>query len=314
MSRKPPAAPGGLIIVDKAAGMTSHDVVSKLRRIVKTRRVGHAGTLDPMATGVLVIGVERATKLLNYLDLDRKGYQATIRLGAGTDTDDAEGAVTFAADALGITDAQLAAAMLPLTGDIMQTPSSVSALKIDGERAHALVRAGVAVQLDARPVNVWRFEVLVAPRRVEQFLDVDVVVECSSGTYVRALARDLGATLGVGGHLTALRRTRVGPFDLTHALPLEQIAASEHPIVLPLPQAIAAAMPSRALTPDEAAELSFGRTISPAGLTGTYGGFAVDGRAVALLVESGGRARPVLGFTPAGSGAPDVLSAQAPSD
>ena len=300
MARKGPTGPGGLIILDKPAGMTSHDVVSKVRRIAGTRRVGHAGTLDPMATGVLVLGVERSTKLLNHLALTDKTYQATIRLGVATSTDDAEGTVLSTASAAGLDRAALDAAIGALTGQILQRPSSVSAIKVDGERAYALVRAGQAVDLAARPVTVERFEIVAEPRHTGDCCDVDVEVDCSAGTYVRALARDLGESLGVGGHLTALRRTRVGAFGLDQALTLEQLAALADPVMLPLPQAIARTMPVRRLTPSEASELTFGRTIEPAGIAGTYGGIAETGEAVALLRESDGRARPVLGFTPAG--------------
>jgi tRNA pseudouridine55 synthase len=299
VARKGPTGPGGLIILDKPGGMTSHDVVSKVRRIAGTRRVGHAGTLDPMATGVLVLGVERSTKLMNHLILTDKTYQATIRLGVATSTDDAEGEVLSTASAAGLDRAALDAAVAALTGEILQRPSSVSAIKVNGERAYALVRAGQAVDLAARPVTVERFEITSELRHAGDCCDVDVRVDCSSGTYVRALARDLGKLLGVGGHLTALRRTRVGVFGLEQALTLEELAALADPIMLPLPRAIAATMPVRRLTPDEASELTFGRTIEPAGIDGTYGGIAETGEAVALLRESAGRARPVLGFTPA---------------
>jgi tRNA pseudouridine55 synthase len=298
MARKGPTGPGGLIVVDKPAGMTSHDVVGKVRRIAGTRRVGHAGTLDPMATGVLVLGVERATKLMNHLLLSDKTYLATIRLGASTSTDDAEGEVLATADASSIRLADVGTGVARLTGDILQRPSSVSAIKVDGQRAYALVRAGETVDLAERPVSIGRFELLSEPRHVDGFCDFDAVVDCSSGTYIRALARDLGAALGVGGHLTALRRTRVGAFELRHARTLGQLAELPDPIVLPLPRAIAKAMPVRTLLPGEASELSYGRTIEPAGIEGTYGGLTEDGTAVALLQEWGGRARPVLGFTP----------------
>jgi len=300
MARKGPAGPGGLIIVDKPPGMTSHDVVGKVRRIAGTRRVGHAGTLDPMATGVLVLGVERATKLMNHLILTDKSYLATIRLGVATSTDDAEGTVLSTDPASGLDPAAVAAGMARLTGDILQRPSSVSAIKVDGERAYARVRAGEDVLLAARPVTVERFELLAPARVTGEYCDLEVAVDCTSGTYVRALARDLGELLGVGGHLTALRRSRVGPFGLDQALTLEQLADLPDPIVLPLPRAIAATMPVRRLHPAEASELSFGRTIDPAGIEGTYGAIAESGEAVALLRESDGRARPVLGFTPAG--------------
>ncbi|MDQ2838797.1 MAG: tRNA pseudouridine(55) synthase TruB [Actinomycetota bacterium] len=299
MAKKGPNGPGGLIVVDKPAGMTSHDVVGKVRRIAGTRRVGHAGTLDPMATGVLVLGVERATKLLNHLVLTDKTYSATIRLGVASSTDDAEGELRDGADASALTAADLAPLLASLTGEIMQRPSSVSAIKVDGQRAYARVRAGESVELAARPVTVSRFELLAEPRPVGSYLDCEVLVDCSSGTYIRALARDLGDVLGVGGHLTALRRSRVGPFELSQAITLQALAELDDPIVLPLPRAIAAAMPIRTLLPAEASELSFGRTIAPAGIEGTYGGIAESGEAVAILRESGGRARPVLGFTPA---------------
>jgi tRNA pseudouridine55 synthase len=283
--------------------MTSHDVVAKVRRIVKTRRVGHAGTLDPMATGVLVLGVERATKLLNHLVLTDKTYEATIRLGASTTTDDAEGELVATGDTSALTSDQLAVAIASLTGQIMQRPSSVSAIKVDGQRAYARVRAGETVELQARPVIINRFEVTAEPRREGNYLDLDVSIDCSSGTYIRALARDLGDALKAGGHLTALRRSRVGPFTLTDALPLAELAGLAErgeEVGLPLPAAIAAAMPIRIIAADEARELSFGRTIPAAGIEGTYGGIDESGSAVALLAESGGRARPILGFTPAG--------------
>jgi tRNA pseudouridine55 synthase len=300
MARTGPAGPGGLIVVDKPAGMTSHDVVGRVRRIAGTRRVGHAGTLDPMATGVLVLGIERATRLMNHLTLTDKSYLATIRLGIATSTDDAEGTVLSSAPAGGLDPAALSSAMAALTGEIQQRPSSVSAIKVDGERAYARVRSGETVQLAARPVTVSRFELLAPPRAAGECCDLDVLVDCTSGTYVRALARDLGELLGVGGHLTALRRTRVGPFGLDQALTLEQLAELADPVVLPLPRAIEASMPVRRLSAAEAGELTYGRSIAPAGIEGTYGGIAETGEAVALLRESDGRARPVLGFTPAG--------------
>jgi tRNA pseudouridine55 synthase len=300
MARKGPAGPGGLIVIDKPAGRTSHDVVGAVRRIVGTRRVGHAGTLDPMATGVLVVGVERATRLLNHLVLTDKSYTATIRLGAATSTDDAQGEVLGQRDASQLELADIRAGLARLTGQILQRPSAVSAIKVDGRRAYDRVRAGEDVQLAARPVTVHRFELLAGPEYPDKYCDISVEVDCSSGTYVRALARDLGESLGVGGHLTVLRRTRVGPFRLDQAVGLDELAALADPVTLPLPAAIAAAMPTRQLTESEARELSFGRPIPAAGIDGSYGGLGPSGEAVALLVESEGRARPVLGFTPAG--------------
>lgn len=296
----------GLVVVDKPAGWTSHDVVGRVRRLAGTRRVGHAGTLDPMATGVLVVGVDRATRLLTYLVGADKEYTATVRLGVATTTDDAEGEVTTVADASGVSRAAVEAAVVPLTGAISQVPSSVSAIKVDGKRAYARVRAGEQVELAARPVTVHRFDVL-AVRRAEHdgapVLDVDVAVTCSSGTYVRALARDLGAALGVGGHLTALRRTRVGGYGLDVARTLDDLAVDFG--VLPLADAARAAFPSRALTAEEARELSFGRRIAasaeaPGTADAPVAAFAPDGELVALLAdEASGRARPVLVLAPA---------------
>lgn len=285
----------GLVVVDKPAGLTSHDVVGRLRRILHTRKIGHAGTLDPMATGVLVCGVGRATKLLGHLALDTKAYTATIRLGAATSTDDAEGETLATADASAVTDAAITAGIAALTGPIMQVPSSVSAVKVDGQRAYARVRAGEEVVLAARPVTVSVFTLLA--RRAA---DLDVVVECTSGTYVRALARDLGTALGVGGHLTALRRTRVGPFALEHARTLEQL---EHDcaLSLPLDEAVALAFPRRDLDADAAADIRHGRPLPAAGLSGVYGVFAPTGRVLALVAEhDGGPARPVVVLAPAG--------------
>ena len=238
----------GLVIVDKPAGLTSHDVVGRMRRLAHTRRVGHAGTLDPMATGVLVLGVDKATRLLHHLVLADKAYTATIRLGQATSTDDAEGDVLEAASASGVDDAGVRAAIGPLTGEIMQRPSAVSAIKVDGQRAYARVRAGEAVDLAARPVTVARFDATAFTRPAPDLLDVDVLVECSSGTYIRALARDLGAALGIGGHLTALRRTRVGPFGIEQACTLEHLATLADPVTLALVAAVRAAMPVRDIT------------------------------------------------------------------
>ncbi|MGD9531709.1 tRNA pseudouridine(55) synthase TruB [Pseudonocardia sp.] len=285
----------GLVIVDKPGGLTSHDVVSRLRRILRTRKVGHAGTLDPMATGVLVCGVGRGTKLLGHLALDTKAYTATIRLGASTTTDDAEGDVLATADAAGVTDEAIRAAMAGLTGAIEQVPSSVSAIKVDGRRAYALVRAGEQVALPARPVTVSAFD-LIARRAAE----LDVAVECSSGTYVRALARDLGSALQVGGHLTALRRTRVGPFTLAHARTLPELEAQPG-LQLGLDAAVDVAFPRRDLDAAQAVDISHGRPLPGVGVAGTYGVFAPDGRVLALVGERDGAARPVVVLAPAGT-------------
>lgn len=215
----------GILLVDKPAGLTSHDVVARTRRALGTRKVGHAGTLDPMATGLLVIGVEGATRLLTYVVGADKTYEATIRLGETTGTDDADGEILTRASEQaweGVSPERVAAGVAALTGKISQVPSSVSAIKVDGRRAYDRVRAGEEVVLAARDVTISRFEVM-AERSGVGFLDLDVVVDCSSGTYIRSLARDLGADLGVGGHLTALRRTRVGDFDVTDAVQVDDI-------------------------------------------------------------------------------------------
>jgi len=287
----------GLLVVDKAGGMTSHDVVAKVRRILSTRRVGHAGTLDPMATGVLVLGIERATRLLGHLALGDKAYQATIRLGASTSTDDAEGEVIEQVDASGVGESAIRAGVAALTGMIEQVPSAVSAVKVGGERAYRLARRGERVELAARPVTVSRFELLDL-RRGPSVTDLDVEVECSSGTYVRALARDLGAALGAGGHLVALRRTRVGPFGIGDAVTLE-LLPSRPRVSLSLDAAVAQAFPTREVDAGAAADLSYGRALPLAGIAGTYGVFDREGHAVGLVAEREGAARPVLVLRPA---------------
>ncbi len=288
----------GLVIVDKPAGLTSHDVVGRLRRILDTRRIGHAGTLDPMATGVLVLGVGKGTKLLGYLALRDKSYTATIRLGESTDTGDAEGQTLSTMDVSTLDEVAIRVAMIELTGTIQQVPSAVSAIKVDGRRAYARVRAGETVQLSPRTVTVTAFA-LDAVRRTEVRTDLDVTVECSTGTYVRALARDLGAALGVGGHLTALRRTRVGPFTLETARTLDEIAEEQEPgLSLGLDEAVAATLPGRQVDAEAARALSHGQMLPPAGLPGVYGAFDPHGHVVALLTERDRQARPVVVFTP----------------
>ncbi len=291
-----PGRPGGLVIVDKPGGMTSHDVVARIRRLAGTRRVGHAGTLDPMASGVLVVGVEKATRLLGYLSLTRKEYAATIRLGQSTTTDDAEGETAGGAPAAGIARERLDAEIAKLTGEIRQVPPQVSAIKVDGTRAYKLTRAGAAPELAARPVTVYEFTVTDV-RPAGDLLDVDAVIRCSSGTYIRALARDLGAALGTGGHLTALRRTAVGPYDLSQAHTLDDLA--ERMVVTPLAQAAAAAFPRLDLTGDEAQRLAHGAQISaPArAIPETpIAAFAPDGALVALVTATSGRLRSLAVF------------------
>ena len=292
--------PEGLLLVDKPSGWTSHDVVARIRRVCGTRRVGHAGTLDPMATGVLVLGVGRATKLLTFLVGCDKGYAATVRLGQSTVTDDAEGDVVASADATGMSRAALDAAVARLTGAIQQVPSSVSAIKIDGQRSYARVRSGEDVQLAARPVTVSRFAVLDV-RPAGACVDVDVEVEVSSGTYVRALARDLGTALGVGGHLTALRRTRVGRFGIGDAVPLATLEPDGPVPLLPMGEAARAQFAVHELTAEEAAAVGYGRRI-PAAREGepVVAALAPDGSLVAMLDESGPEARPVVVFAAAG--------------
>ncbi|GAB2462103.1 tRNA pseudouridine(55) synthase TruB [Streptosporangium sandarakinum] len=292
--RTPP--PSGLIVVDKPAGWTSHDVVGKLRGIAGTRRVGHAGTLDPMATGVLVVGVEKATRLLGHLALTEKGYDATIRLGVSTNTDDAEGEVTATASAAHVSDEGIAKGVAALTGRITQVPPQVSAIKVNGERAYKRVRAGEEVELRGRPVTVSAFEV-TAVRREGDVVDVDASVTCSSGTYIRALARDLGAALGTGGHLTFLRRTRVGPYDLAAARTIEQLAADC--VITPMAEAVAAAFPRRDVTAEEAAVVGHGGRLPALGAgEGPIGVFGPDGTLLALVEERGRFTRSLAVFVP----------------
>jgi len=288
--------PSGVLVVDKPAGWTSHDVVAKVRRLAGTRRVGHAGTLDPMATGVLVLGLGYGTRLLTYLVGADKAYAATVRLGAATVTDDAEGDVVAVTDAAGVSSSALASAVVALTGPIEQRPSAVSAIKVDGRRAYARVRAGEQVELAARPVTVRRFDVL-ASRAAEvdgvSCLDVDIEVEVSSGTYVRALARDLGAALGVGGHLTALRRTRVGPFGLDGARTLAELETDFG--YVPLADAARATFPARELTEADVRTLRFGQRLEPTGSgEQPVAAFGPDGELVALLHDEAGLARSLL--------------------
>jgi tRNA pseudouridine55 synthase len=252
----------GLAIVDKPAGWTSHQVVGRIRRLAGTRKVGHAGTLDPMATGVLIVGVEKATRLLGYLALSDKAYEATIRLGVGTITDDAEGEAITTAGAAGLDDAEIEAAMAKLRGDILQVPAAVSAIKIDGVRSYRRVRAGQPVELSERPVTIRRFE-LLGRRGVEVdgvgCVDLSVLVECSSGTYIRALARDLGTALGVGGHLTTLRRTRVGAFTLDGAQTLEE--AEQGLRIMPPDQVVRMSFPTVTVSEIQAGLIRNGRRL-----------------------------------------------------
>ncbi|WP_327234216.1 tRNA pseudouridine(55) synthase TruB [Streptomyces sp. NBC_01317] len=291
--------PDGLVIVDKPSGFTSHDVVAKMRGIARTRRVGHAGTLDPMATGVLVLGVERATKLLGHLALTEKEYLGTIRLGQDTVTDDAEGEILSSTDASAVTREGIDAGVAALTGPLMQVPSKVSAIKINGKRSYARVRGGEEFEIPARPVTVSSFRVYDVREAVAgdgtPVVDLVVSVVCSSGTYIRALARDLGAGLGVGGHLTALRRTRVGPYALDAARTLDQL--QEELTVMPVADAAAAAFPRWDVDERRAKLLLNGvRLDIPEYGTGPVAVFGPEGRLLALVEDQQGRAKSLAVF------------------
>ena len=285
----------GLVVVDKPGGWTSHDVVARTRRLAGTRKVGHAGTLDPMATGVLVLGVNRATRLLGHLQLADKEYLATLRLGESTVTDDAEGDVVTSVPVGDLSPERVVDALAPFVGDIQQVPSKVSAIKIDGQRSYARVRSGQDVELAARPVRVDAFEA-TATRTDGATMDVDVRVVCSSGTYVRALARDLGSALGVGGHLTMLRRTRVGGITLEHASGLDALA--EAFAMVPIEEAARASFPSLLLDEVHSLEVRHGRALQGLELPGPgpVALFAPDGTFLALYEQRGPDARAVAVF------------------
>jgi tRNA pseudouridine55 synthase len=280
MTSQPDAIPhSGVAVIDKPAGRTSHQVVAKVRHIVGTRKVGHAGTLDPMATGVLVIGIGRATRLLGYLALTEKAYQATIRLGIATVSDDADGEMTASAGAGGVSDDQIGPALVRLRAKRLQVPSSVSAIKINGVRSYAKVRSGQDVVLSPRQVIIHKFEVLDR-RDLEvdgvTVVDLDVIVECSSGTYVRALARDLGTTLGTGGHLTALRRTRVGPFTLEQAQTIDE--AERGLRIVPLADVVRSSFATLTVNETQANDIRHGRRLV---------GVVLPDRTTALLEQTG---------------------------
>ncbi len=286
--------PAGLVVVDKPAGMTSHDVVAQVRRLAGTRKVGHAGTLDPMATGVLLLGVGRATRLLGHLMLTEKAYDAVVRLGVATTTDDAEGEPVSTGSAASVPDGEVRAAFGAQVGDIEQVPSSVSAIKVDGRRAYARVRAVESVDLPARPVTVHSLDVHGVERHGE-VVDVRISVRCSSGTYVRAIARDVGAALGVGGHLTALRRTSVGPFTLEDAHTLDRLA--EDLVVVPLADVARRCFPTRTLADADAASVAVGRRLDlDLGERGPVAVFDAGGRFLALYEQRGDVAAAVAVF------------------
>lgn len=301
MSNAPDTPRSGILLVDKPKGITSHDAVSRTRRLAGTKKVGHAGTLDPMATGLLMLGIGSSTRLLTFLVGLDKEYTATIRLGASTTTDDAEGEMTATTDASGLDPARIAEGIARLTGPIEQVPSTVSAIKVNGKRAYALARAGEEVELKARSVTISAFEVLGEPRAAGEALDLDVRVVCSSGTYIRALARDLGDDLGVGGHLTALRRTRVGPFSVADALVLPErgVELDIVPLLCEAADVAATLFPTINADADTVRALENGQRVEVPGAEASAEPVAViapDGHLVGLVTIRAGRARVLVNF------------------
>lgn len=280
----------GFVIIDKPAGITSHDVVARLRRVMGTKRVGHAGTLDPMATGVLVLGINNATKFLQFITDGKKRYLGTIRLGQSTTTDDKEGEVLSSHSINHITDDAIRSYLSSQVGIIMQVPSKVSAIKIAGERAYDLVRQGKEVEIPARQVEISKLEVVAISRN--EFIDIDIDVTCSAGTYIRSIARDLGAALEVGGHLISLRRTLVSPFDLSDCSSIEE------PTVQPLAEAISKLMPVRSIDLNEMQELKFGRALKKSEFDGIGVALAPDGEVAAIIENRDYGAQPLSVFVP----------------
>ena len=294
------SATDGFVVVDKAGAMTSHDVVAVGRRVLGTSKVGHAGTLDPMATGILILGFGHGTRLLQYITDGDKSYRATIALGASTVTDDVEGETTSKATQSQIaetSDEQIRSALASMRGVISQRPSSVSAVKVDGKRAHERVRAGEVFELASREVTISQLEVLEI-RRSNDAIEVDIEVTCSAGTFIRAIARDLGATLMIGGHLTFLRRTRVASFGEDVANPFEKFKSGDFKS-LGLVDVAKSIFKVRDVTSDEAAELSFGRKISASASTGIYAAISATHELIALLENRDGGAKPIAVFAPA---------------
>ena len=287
----------GFLVVDKEPGMTSHDVVAIARRALGTRKVGHAGTLDPMATGILVLGFNNGTRLLQYITDGDKSYQATVVLGAATVTDDVEGEVISTADTSAITDSQIQDELLKMRGTIMQRPSSVSAVKIDGERAYDRVRSGEEVVLPSRSVTISQLDVLDI-RRLENGIEIDIEVTCSAGTFIRAIARDCGDVLGVGGHLNSLRRSRVAGFGLDGAVSLEQLKGGDFS-TLDLADVARATFPVREIQLDEKHELSFGRTLVANPNDQIHAGITAANELIALLSNVDGKAKPIAVFAAA---------------
>jgi tRNA pseudouridine55 synthase len=287
----------GFLVVDKEPGMTSHDVVSVARRALGTRKVGHAGTLDPMATGILVLGFNNGTRLLQYITDGDKDYSATIVLGAATVTDDAEGEVISTADASGITDQQIKDVLAKMKGVIFQRPSSVSAVKIDGERAYDRVRSGEEVVLPSREVTILSLEIIQI-RRLGDRIEIDIEVTCSAGTFIRAIARDCGDSLGVGGHLNALRRTRIAGFGLDRAVTLDRLKSKSFD-TLDIADVARATFAVREIALDEKIELSFGRALEANPDTKIYAGIDGSNQLIALLQNVDGKAKPLAVFAPA---------------
>jgi len=287
----------GFLVVDKEPGMTSHDVVAIARRALGTRKVGHAGTLDPMATGVLVLGFNNGTRLLQYITDGDKSYQATVVLGISTITDDFEGEVIATVDASTITDTQIIAELDTMRGTFMQRPSSVSAVKVDGERAYDRVRSGENVVLTSREVTISQLEVLEI-RHIEKRVEIDIEVTCSAGTYIRAIARDCGDRLKVGGHLSALRRTRVAGFTTSGAVSIDALKSAEFS-TLDLADVARATFPVREIALDEKLELSFGRTLKPNLGDGIFAGISSANELIALLSNVDGKAKPIAVFAAA---------------
>ena len=287
----------GFLVVDKASGMTSHDVVAVGRKVLGTRKVGHAGTLDPMATGVLVLGFGNGTRLLQYITDGDKSYKATIVLGASTITDDKEGEVLSSADASHISDSDITKNLQSMIGTFSQRPSSVSAVKVGGERAYDRVRAGEIFELEPRQVSVSQLDVIEI-RHLEVTTEVDIEVTCSAGTFIRAIARDLGDELKVGGHLSALRRTRVAGFTEKDAVTFEELKEQKF-TTLNLAEVARSTFTARDLTLDEVLELSFGRPLSENGNTVINAGFSPDNRLIALLKDESGKAKPIAVFAAA---------------
>ncbi|MEY4152258.1 MAG: hypothetical protein RL470_317 [Actinomycetota bacterium] len=287
----------GFLVVDKAGGMTSHDVVAVARKALGTRKVGHAGTLDPMATGILVLGFGHGTRLLQYITDGDKSYSATVVLGASTITDDREGEVLTVTDASTVSDSEIAKILSSMVGTIAQRPSSVSAVKVGGERAYDRVRAGEKFQLEARTVTITQLDIL-AIRHLTTTTEVDIEVTCSAGTFIRAIARDLGESLGVGGHLSALRRSRVAGFTEADAISFEDLKSQKFTPLNLADVARTTFMP-RELSLDEVQELSFGRPLSENGNTVINAALSPDNRLIALLKDEGGKAKPIAVFAAA---------------